>query len=314
MKCPHCSKEIKDDALFCGFCGKQVPQTPLEEPSSTSPPDEIKAEVPTKSNVIPAENIEEPQKKKAENKPKKKHIAIKVLLVLVLLSFISGSTLGFLAARGIISIKELLPNDNFKWTSFSEGETGTIDADDTSDSKDSEKEDSTNSTTPTGGEIESQPSVETTVPEETLQPNENEAHYAKYVGDYIVVIDDKAHIWEETVIASILEKAKAMGELSGYSIMIVVTNDMFNMTLQEFADDYYDHVLTSNNGNTTLAADGYLFLINLADHEYYLSTSGKAIECYTDTAMTELFNEIQQFMVDGDYEVAVNTIIDKTIY
>lgn len=96
--------------------------------------------------------------------------------------------------------------------------------------------------------------------------------------------------------------------------MIVVTNDMFDMTSQEFADDYFDYVLTSNEGDTELIADGYLFLINLADREYYLSTCGEAIDVYSDAVMDELFNEIQQFMVDGNYEAAVNKVIKKTIY
>lgn len=314
MKCPHCGKEVKDDALFCGFCGKQVPQMPLTEASPPSPPDEEKIETPIKVDNIPVDDAEEAQKMKAENKPRKKHTALKVLIVFVLLSFIGGSTLGFLTARGIVSIKALLPTGSFKWTSFSEGQTEKADVDDTTEGKDDEKGEDTDSTLPTDGETESQPSVETTVPEETQQPSENDAHYAKYIGDSIVVIDDKAHIWEESVIAGILEKAKAMSESSGYSIMIVVTNDMFDMTSQEFADDYYDYVLASNEGNTELVADGYLFLINLADREYYLSTSGKAIEHYTDTRMTELFNEIQQFMADGNYEAAVNTLIEKTIY
>lgn len=95
--------------------------------------------------------------------------------------------------------------------------------------------------------------------------------------------------------------------------MIVVTNDMFEMTYEEFADDYYDYVLTSNEGDTDLLTDGYLFLINLADREYYLSTCGKALDVYTNAAMDELFDEIQQFMVDGDYATAVNKVIEKTI-
>ena len=143
---------------------------------------------------------------------------------------------------------------------------------------------------------------------------EIDPHYAKYIGNALVVIDDKAHIWDEATIASVLENAKAMSELSGYSIMIVVTNDMFEMTSEEFADDYYDYVLTSNEGDTELIANGYLFLINLADREYYLSTCGEAIDVYSDTVMDELFNEIQQFMVDGNYEAAVNKVIEKTIY
>lgn len=337
MKCPYCSKEIKDDAVFCGFCGKQIPQKPLEEASPAPPIAEVKSEVSNdaevltknevseetsnseKAETVSTESADETPKKKSKDKPKKKRIALKVLMIFVVLAFIGGSVLGFLTARGIVSFESLIPNGNFKWTSFSEGQSETVESEETSEDKDGEKEENSESSSPTDEEVTpstepSDSSSETTSPEDTQTPAENDAHYAKYIGDSLVVVDDKAHIWEENTIANILANAKAMSELSGYSIMIVVTNDMFDMTSQEFADDYYDYVLTSNEGDTELIADGYLFLINLADREYYLSTCGKAIDLYTDTVTDELFNEIQQFMVDENYEAAVNRVIEKTIY
>ena len=337
MKCPYCSKEIKDDAVFCGFCGKQIPQKPLEEASPAPPIAEVKSEVSNdaevltknevseetssseKAETVSIESADETPKKKSKDKPKKKRIALKVLMIFVVLAFIGGSVLGFLTARGIVSLESLIPNGNFKWTSFSEGQSETVESEKTSEDKDGEKEENSESSSPTDEEEtpSTEPadsSSETTSPEDTQTPAENDAHYAKYIGDSLVVVDDKAHIWEESTIANILANAKAMSELSGYSIMIVVTNDMFDMTSQEFADDYYDYVLTSNEGDTELIADGYLFLINLADREYYLSTCGKAIDLYTDTVTDELFNEIQQFMVDENYEAAVNKVIEKTIY
>lgn len=339
MKCPYCSKEIKDDAVFCGFCGKQIPQKPLEEASPAPPIAEIKSEVsneaevlaknevseetsnPEKVETVSIESADETPKKKSKDKPKKKRIALKVLLFFVVLAFIGGSVLGFLTARGVVSLESLIPNGSFKWTNFSEGQADVVESDDVPEDKESEKEENPETSLPTDEEGETEPSTEptdssseTTVPEETQQPTETDPHYAKYIGNALVVIDDKAHIWDEATIAGVLENAKAMSELSGYSIMIVVTNDMFEMTSEEFADDYYDYVLTSNEGDTDLLADGYLFLINLADREYYLSTCGKALDVYTNAAMEELFDEIQQSMVDGDYATAVNKLIEKTIY
>lgn len=321
MKCPYCGKEIKDDAVFCGFCGKQVLQIPIEEASQSPQPDEVKNEVPEKTDNVPAGKVEKTQKKKNKDKPKKKHTAVKVLLIFVLLSFISGSVLGFLTARGIVSLESLIPNSNFKWTSFSEGQSEKAETEDTLENKENEEKESSETSSPADEEAETSPSTETadsssdtSSTEESQQPTENDAHYAKHVGDSLVVIDDKAHIWEGSTIDNIMANARAMSELSGYSIVIVVTNDMFDMTSREFAENYYDYVLTSNEDEAELIADGYIFLINLADSEYYLSACGEAIGVYTDTVMNELFGEIQQFMADGDYETAVNKVIEKTVY
>ena len=192
---------------------------------------------------------------------------MKVLLVFVLLAFIGGSVLGFLTARGVVSIESLFPNSSFKWTNFSEGQAETTETAEISDDKEDEKESSSETTSPVDDEENTTPSTEptdssseSTSPEETQQPTESDPHYAKYVGNSLVVIDDKAHIWEEATIANILANAKTMSELSGYSIMIVVTNDMFDMTSQEFADDYFDYVLNSNEGDTEHCR--WLFILN----------------------------------------------------
>ncbi len=328
MKCPFCSKEIKDDALFCGFCGKQIPQKPRESASPAPPVEEkedggkdtLKNDITQSDTTIDTVPTEETQeKKKARDKNKKKHTALKVLLVFVLIAFISGGLLGFLTARGVISLDTLKPKNHFKWTNFTDGETEIVETLDDAEGKEDEKSNSDESSATEDQTEETHP-TETPEPspesssEESQPPSEVDEHYAEFTGDSLVVVDDKAHIWESTTIESILENAKAMSELSDYSIMIVITNDMFGMTSQEFSDDYYDYVLAEHEGNTDLLADGYIFLINLADREYYLSTSGTAINVYTDAAMSELFNSIQQAMVDGDYETAVNTIIEKTIY
>jgi len=322
LKCPYCSKEIKDDALFCGFCGKKITQIPATDASPPSLPEEMTPEVPETSHNIPPENIEQPQKKKPQDTPQKKSVALKVLLIFVLLAFISGSILGFLSARDIIPLTQWMSRNNIHWTSFAEGHSETVETDAAAeDNSESKKDDLSETSAATEEEAETSPSTEpadspseTTVPDETQQSVQDDFPYA-YIGNSLVLVDDMAHIWDETTIADILANAKAMSQLSGYSIMIV-TNDIFDMTSQEFAETYYNHVITLGlEGNEAhLLADGYLFLINPADREYYLSTHGKAAQVYTTTVMNDIFNAIQQFVVEENYAAAVNKVIEKTIY
>lgn len=162
MKCPFCNKEIKDDALFCGFCGKQIPQKPLKEASPAPPADEVKIEESERINNASSAIGGEPQKVSTRNESKKKRTSSKVLLVFVLLAFVAGSVLGFLTARGVVTLESLIPNNNFKWTSFSEGLTETMETEEYSENKDSEKEESSISSAPIDEEVDAPPSTETT--------------------------------------------------------------------------------------------------------------------------------------------------------
>lgn len=108
MKCSFCGKEIKDDAAFCGYCGKQMPSL-------------------------------EAEKGKPNDKPKRKHSGLKVLLVVALIALITGGTLGFLTIRGVISFESFLPGDDFKWTSLPTNKAETINSENSPDENEEDK-------------------------------------------------------------------------------------------------------------------------------------------------------------------------------
>ena len=87
-----------------------------------------------------------------------------------------------------------------------------------------------------------------------------------------------------------------MSELSGYSIMIVVTNDMFEMTYEEFADDYYDY-----NG---YGEDGVLLLVAVESRDWAISTTGYGIKAVTDYGLEYMAKRITPFLSNGSYETA----------
>ena len=63
-QCPYCGSELKDDAKFCGECGKAMPETAevVEEPEN-GPADPIPEEsvtAPTESVTAPAEPVAVP--------------------------------------------------------------------------------------------------------------------------------------------------------------------------------------------------------------------------------------------------------------
>lgn len=90
MKCPNCSKEIRDGATFCGYCGKPIVQPP--KAASAAPP----VKQPVRRRAAP-----QPPAPKA---PKKKHTGLIVTLCVLAFLLIAGGAFGFLVNRGVIDV------------------------------------------------------------------------------------------------------------------------------------------------------------------------------------------------------------------
>ena len=85
MRCPNCSKEIRDSAVFCGYCGKPVPKSP----SPAAPP------------------ARKPVRPPAPGQPKKKRAGLIVALCILGFLVIAGGVLAFLGFHGDIDIGEI---------------------------------------------------------------------------------------------------------------------------------------------------------------------------------------------------------------
>lgn len=120
MKCSECSREIPDQALFCGYCGAAVKKEPTEliapeqekvAPISVETHDDV-------TGIDIGENLS-----KGTAFAKRKHGSFKAFLVFSIFVMLSGGILGFAVARDIIDWRSYIPTDKFKWTDFAEGMT-----------------------------------------------------------------------------------------------------------------------------------------------------------------------------------------------
>ena len=156
---------------------------------------------------------------------------------------------------------------------------------------------------------------ESAPPEETLPTTGIDYHYLTFIGrDSVAIVDDKAHIWDKDTSTGIFGNAMSMAERSGYSIMIVASKDLFGMSMQDFAENYFKAQVEANHVDPERAGNGYLLLLDVYKNEYYFAAFGRANDYYYGMALYDLFEELDRFMAEADYAGAANRVIEKTIY
>ena len=93
---------------------------------------------------------------------------------------------------------------------------------------------------------------------------------------------------------------------TNYEMVIVATDNNNGKSFKDYAWDFYDY--------NYFEKDGILFLIDLQSRKYYVTTSGKAIDSYTDEECYYIEDELYDCMVDGDYYEAASYFITLADY
>lgn len=90
-------------------------------------------------------------------------------------------------------------------------------------------------------------------------------------------------------------------------IAIVITDDTDGKSSMKYADDYFD----SNNFGRGGDASGLLMLINMDIREVWISTSGRAVDIFTDSRIDLVLDAIHPYLADGDYYQACTEFISQ---
>jgi uncharacterized protein len=89
-------------------------------------------------------------------------------------------------------------------------------------------------------------------------------------------------------------------------VVVVITDNTNGKSSMEFADDYYD-----NNGyGIGNDYSGLLMLINMDKREVWISTTGKAIDIFTDNRISEMIDDVVAPLSEGNYYDASNIFIN----
>ena len=106
------------------------------------------------------------------------------------------------------------------------------------------------------------------------------------------VVDDASLLLTEEV--NILEeKASDLEVRYGIHAVVLTVDSLGGSRAQDYADDYYD--------NAGYGDDGVLFLLAMAEREWYISTSGTLIYALTDYATQQLGEEVIPYLAEEQW-------------
>lgn len=124
------------------------------------------------------------------------------------------------------------------------------------------------------------------------------------------VIDTGGHLTEEET-ASITKKAQDAVRETGMNIIIYVCD---NVGYDKSDDGVVDHADVMYESICGINTDGILLLINLDTKYDYISTSGVAINYYSDYRIDRMFDWFYSDLVNENYARAASSFIDSLLY
>jgi uncharacterized protein len=118
------------------------------------------------------------------------------------------------------------------------------------------------------------------------------------VKDYLNYITDSEKIELQKSIDSVVKD-------NNLEAVIVITNNTEGKSSMNFADDFYD-----NNGyGVGSDHSGILMLINMEKREIWISTTGVAIDIFTDSRISDMTNNVTGELSKTEYYEACKTFI-----
>ncbi|MDD3360935.1 MAG: TPM domain-containing protein [Hespellia sp.] len=113
---------------------------------------------------------------------------------------------------------------------------------------------------------------------------------------YERVFDD-AGILTADEIASLNEEINQQIDAYDFDIVLLTVPSLDGKDIAAYADDYYDE----NGFGLDEDNSGVLFLIDMEEHNYYISTCGEGITAFTDYGISRAGEKVSSYLSDGDY-------------
>lgn len=93
-------------------------------------------------------------------------------------------------------------------------------------------------------------------------------------------------------------------------MVVVITDNTQGKSSKDFADDYYD----KNGFGVGEDHAGLLMLINMKEREIWISTTGRAIDIFTDSRISAMTAAVTGFLSEGSYDKACTEFVNQVAY
>ena len=116
---------------------------------------------------------------------------------------------------------------------------------------------------------------------------------------------DEAKLLSQDERNQLMESIEVFRKEYNMDLVIVTSNDLEGKKPRDYADDYYDYKGYGLGDNKS----GLLLLIDMDDRNIWISTSGDAIEYFTDDRIESIIADISKYLSNGEYFDACNIFL-----
>lgn len=122
------------------------------------------------------------------------------------------------------------------------------------------------------------------------------------------VIDSMGYL-SESEIEALQTQINSIKESHILDTVIVITDDTEGKSSMDYADDYYDY----NDYGLDDEYSGLLMLVNMNKREVWISTTGRAIDIFTDSRITYMINHVTGSLSSADYYEACRIFLNDVV-
>lgn len=113
---------------------------------------------------------------------------------------------------------------------------------------------------------------------------------------------DQAALLDQGESTKLSQEAKRLSTEYAMDVVIVTTDSTYGKSPRTYAKKFYDSMGFSN--------DGILFLLSMEERDWYICTTGRAMDIFTEKGIDRMGDEIVPHLSDGDYYLGFLTFLD----